>query len=53
MKSQVLEPDGREEELLALASGLADRLAELEATIGADGLTVVSKSGLVHHLRHL
>ncbi len=48
MKSQGLEPDGREEELLELASRLADRLAELEATIVADGLTVVSKSGLVH-----
>lgn len=48
MKSAGLVPDGREEELLALASGLADRLVELEGAIADDGLTTVSKSGVVH-----
>jgi hypothetical protein len=48
MQSADLEPDGREEELLALAAGLADRLVELENAIGADGLSTVSKSGVVH-----
>jgi hypothetical protein len=47
--SQGLEPDGREEELLAIASGLADRLAELETAIIADGLTSVLKTGVVLH----
>ena len=48
MKSQGLEPDGREEELLTLAEGLQDRIVELESAIAADGLTSVSKTGVVH-----
>ncbi|MET0997056.1 MAG: hypothetical protein ABWY20_24650 [Mycobacterium sp.] len=42
-----MEPDGREIELLGLAESLADRVAELEAAIAADGLTSTSKGGLV------
>lgn len=47
MKAEGLEPDGREVELLAIAEGLADRLAELEAAIKADGLSSTSKGGIV------
>ena len=47
MASEGLESDGREIELLSLAEDLADRIAELEAAITAEGLTSVSKGGLV------
>jgi hypothetical protein len=46
MAEENLEPDAREGELLSLAEELADRIAELEAAIAADGLTS-SKGGLV------
>jgi len=39
MADNGLEPDGKEEVLLALASRLADRRAELEDSIARDGLT--------------
>jgi hypothetical protein len=42
-----LEPDAKERELLALAQGLADRLAELEEDIEADGRTMVLTSGRI------
>jgi len=48
MASMGLEPDGSEEEMLTLASDLADRVAQLEDAIAAEGLTTVSKSGVVH-----
>lgn len=48
MRLQGLEPDGKESELLGLAEGLQDRILELEAAISAEGLTTVSKSGVVH-----
>jgi hypothetical protein len=47
MRANGLEPDGREVELLDLASGLADRLADLEACVDRDGLSMVLKSGRV------
>ena len=47
MAAEQLEPDGREVELLSLAEDLANRVAELEAAIATDGLTSVSKGGLV------
>jgi hypothetical protein len=48
MKSGDLEPDTREEELLTLAEGLQDRIIELELAIAEDGLTSVSRTGVVH-----
>jgi transposase-like protein len=39
MKSNGLEPDSREEELLSVARGLADRLEALEAMIAKDGIS--------------
>jgi hypothetical protein len=45
MHAHGLEPDAKETELLALAEGLADRLAELEETIELEGLSVVLNSG--------
>ena len=39
MAANGLEPDGKEEELLALASRLADRRQELEDSIACDGLS--------------
>lgn len=47
MAAEGLEPDGREAELLVQAEALADRIAELEAAIEAQGMTSVSKGGLV------
>lgn len=47
MRAHGLEPDGREVELLALAEGLADRLAELEACVEDEGLSTVLQSGRV------
>lgn len=47
MAAEGLEPDGREVELLALAESLADRIAELEEAIVTEGLTTVTKTGLV------
>lgn len=47
MVAEGLEPDGREVELLSLAEDLQDRIVELEAAITAEGLTSVSKGGLV------
>ena len=45
MHAHGLEPDAKEQELLALAEGLADRLAELEETIELEGLSVMLSSG--------
>lgn len=45
MAAHGLEPDAKEVELLALAEGLADRLAELEASVEAEGLSVMLNSG--------
>lgn len=47
MHAHGLEPDAKEQELLALAEGLADRLAELESDIEADGRTMVLNNGRV------
>jgi hypothetical protein len=47
MAAHGLEPDAKEQELLAVAEGLADRLAQLEADIEADGRTLVLGSGRV------
>jgi biotin operon repressor len=47
MAENGLEPDGKEIELLALASRLADRLAELEEAISRDGLTGTVNSRVV------
>lgn len=47
MREHGLEPDGKERELLALAEGLADRLAELEDLIEVEGLAFTSDSGRV------
>lgn len=47
MDAEGLVPDGREEELLAVAEALQDRIVELEAAIAADGLRHVSESGMV------
>ncbi|OKH66260.1 hypothetical protein EB74_04705 [Mycobacterium sp. SWH-M5] len=47
MDAEGLVPDGREEELLAVAEALQDRIVELEALIAADGLRHVSDSGMV------
>jgi len=47
MAAHGLEPDGKERELLALAEGLADRLADLEDRIVADGLSITLHSGRV------
>lgn len=47
MHSNGLEPDAKEQELLALAEGLADRLAELENGIAEDGLSMMLNSGRV------
>ena len=47
MAAEGLEPDGRELELLSVAEDLQDRIVELEAAITAEGLTSVSKGGLV------
>lgn len=46
MQAHGLEPDGREEEVLALAEKLADRLEALERVIEAEGMTWVSKGGV-------
>jgi hypothetical protein len=45
MRTNGLEPDAKEQELLALAEGLADRLAELEDGIAEDGLSMLLTSG--------
>lgn len=47
MAAHGLEPDAKESVLLALAEGLADRLADLENCIERDGLCTVLKSGRV------
>jgi hypothetical protein len=47
MAAHGLEPDGKERELLTLAEGMADRLAELEDIIASEGLAVTLKSGRV------
>jgi hypothetical protein len=47
MAAEGLEPDGSELELLSVAADLQDRIVELEAAITAEGLTSVSKGGLV------
>lgn len=47
MRAADLEPDGKERELLALAEGMADRLAELEALIEAEGISLTLRSGRV------
>ena len=47
MRAHGLEPDSKESELLALAEGLADRLAELEQDIEADGRTMLLTNGRV------
>ena len=47
MRGNGLEPDAKETELLAVAEGLADRLAELEQSIQDDGLTLVLDNGRV------
>jgi hypothetical protein len=47
MAAEGLEPDGRETELLGVAEDLQDRIVQLEAAIAAEGLTSVSKGGLV------
>ena len=48
MAEEGLEPDAREIELLAQAEAVQDRIMQLEAAIAAEGLTTVSKSGVVH-----
>jgi hypothetical protein len=47
MHAHGLEPDAKEAELLALAEGLADRLAELEASIEEDGLSLLLTNGAI------
>ena len=47
MHASGLEPDAKERELLALAEGLADRLAELECSIEDEGLSMVLNSGRI------
>lgn len=47
MHAHGLEPDAKETELLALAEGLADRLADLEHDIEEDGRSMVLSSGRV------
>ncbi len=47
MRAHGLEPDAKETELLSLAEGLADRLAELEGSVEAEGLSTVLNSGRV------
>ena len=48
MDAEDLEPDAKEVELLSIAEALQDRIVELEALIGAEGLSSTSKSGVVH-----
>jgi hypothetical protein len=48
MSTEGLEPDGKEIELLAIAEALQDRIVELETVIAGEGMTTVSKSGVVH-----
>ena len=48
MAGDGLEPDGKEVELLAIAEALQDRIVDLESVITAEGMTTVSKSGVVH-----
>lgn len=47
MQARGLEPDAKETELLALAEGLADRLADLEDSVAVEGLSVVLNSGRI------
>jgi hypothetical protein len=47
MNAAGLEPDGKERELLSIAEGLADRLAELEVCVATDALCTVLSSGRV------
>ncbi len=47
MAEEGLEPDAREVELLTLASDLQDRIVELEAAVAREGMTTVTKGGLV------
>lgn len=47
MAEEGLEPDAREAEMLVLAADLQDRVLELEGSIGDDGLTSMSKGGIV------
>ena len=47
MRGNGLEPDAKETELLAVAEGLQDRLAELEEDIEVDGRSMVLTSGRV------
>jgi hypothetical protein len=47
MHANGLEPDAKERELLTLAEGLADRLAELEESVAVEGLSVVLNSGRI------
>lgn len=47
MQANGLEPDAKETELLAVAEGLADRLADLEQDIEEDGRSMVLTSGRI------
>jgi hypothetical protein len=47
MAAYGLEPDTKERELLGIAEGMADRLADLEACVSWDGLCTVLTSGRV------
>jgi hypothetical protein len=47
MSGHGLEPDAKESELLGLAEGLADRLAELEQDIADNGRSTVTTTGRV------
>ena len=47
LEQQDLEPDARENELLARAATAADRIAELEAVVSREGSTFTDKNGVV------
>jgi hypothetical protein len=47
MDAENLDPDGKEVELLTIAEALQDRIVELEAVIATEGLSKVSKSGVM------
>ena len=46
LEMQDLEPDARETALLARAATAADRIAELEVLVAAEGTTFVNKAGV-------
>jgi hypothetical protein len=48
MDAEDLEPDAKEVELLTIAEALQDRIVELESVIESEGLSITSKSGVVH-----